>query len=344
MPAAFSAYLDLVRFGAAFVVLLSHAWPGLTSQRNLPWPGHQAVAVFFVLSGFVVAFVSFTKETHIFDFAFRRAVRILSVTIPALALASAVALLTGHAWVDIAQGVWINLLFLGQSWSWDIMPVDNPPYWSLCYEVWYYAIFAAAIYPISSTTKVLGVIVFCLIAGPKILLLMPCWLCGVALYHFREKLSVSASIALALFAGSILLYGAFFWYDVSIQIREGLRAPYPTFVQNLNASNQFVGDFLLSLLVSMNFLGAYHIKGVIVRLLIRYKRIIARAASCTLSVYLYHFPVMIMLDHMGVRNWLGLFLTITVSVGLAPLTEWRRNQLRDVLNAGVLRARAAFMT
>jgi hypothetical protein len=173
---------------------------------------------------------------------------------------------------------------------------------------------------------------------------MPCWLCGVALYRFLPKLSVSPQVALLLFMGSILAYAAFFWFDVSIQIRESLRGHYPEFIQNLNASNQFVGDFVLAILVSVNFLGAYSAKGLMVRLFEQYRHLFAKAASCTLSIYLYHFPVMVMLDHIGVRGWLGLSLTIAISVLLAPITEWRRNQLRDLLQSVFLRARTALTT
>lgn len=58
IPAGLSLYLDAVRFLAALVVLLHHTWPLLFPDFPLPWPGHSAVVVFFVLSGYVIAHAS----------------------------------------------------------------------------------------------------------------------------------------------------------------------------------------------------------------------------------------------------------------------------------------------
>ena len=63
MTNALSLYLDALRFGAAFIVFLSHfgrVSGGLFWQMQ-PY-GRTAVLVFFVLSGFVIAWVTETKE------------------------------------------------------------------------------------------------------------------------------------------------------------------------------------------------------------------------------------------------------------------------------------------
>ena len=54
--------------------------------------------VFFVLSGYVVAFVSDKNEKHLADFILSRAVRILSVSIPALLLTLLLSILFSSAW------------------------------------------------------------------------------------------------------------------------------------------------------------------------------------------------------------------------------------------------------
>jgi hypothetical protein len=63
-----SIYLDLVRFGAAAVVFVVHAgFDRFTGGLPILWRfgdlGNDAVMVFFVLSGFVIAYVSDQKET-----------------------------------------------------------------------------------------------------------------------------------------------------------------------------------------------------------------------------------------------------------------------------------------
>ena len=79
MRPALSVYLDFLRFSAAIVVLLAHLGEIFFPGWALPFPGKDAVIVFFVLSGFVVAFVADTKERHWADFAISRYSRLGSV-------------------------------------------------------------------------------------------------------------------------------------------------------------------------------------------------------------------------------------------------------------------------
>ncbi|MGH9810841.1 MAG: acyltransferase family protein, partial [Terriglobia bacterium] len=84
-----SIYLDLVRFCAALCVFLGHA-SGQRFSGGYLWHfdelRHDAVTVFFVLSGFVIAHVTNTSEQTPREFFINRAARIFSVAIPALAL------------------------------------------------------------------------------------------------------------------------------------------------------------------------------------------------------------------------------------------------------------------
>ena len=80
----FSIYLDLVRFTAACLVYLWHSNMRLLVTDVLPASnsGHSSVIVFFVLSGFVIAFVTDTKEGHWIDYTSSRLSRVFSVVIP----------------------------------------------------------------------------------------------------------------------------------------------------------------------------------------------------------------------------------------------------------------------
>ncbi len=67
MNRGFSTYLDLLRFGAAVVVLMSHYGYERMSGGRWLWIrdlnlGSDAVIVFFVLSGFVIAHVAARPE------------------------------------------------------------------------------------------------------------------------------------------------------------------------------------------------------------------------------------------------------------------------------------------
>jgi peptidoglycan/LPS O-acetylase OafA/YrhL len=88
MNRSFSVYLDVVRFTAAFLVYLYHSNQRFLSEAILPAShyGHSSVIVFFVLSGFVIAFVTDTKEFRLPAYAASRISRVYSVTVPAIVL------------------------------------------------------------------------------------------------------------------------------------------------------------------------------------------------------------------------------------------------------------------
>jgi peptidoglycan/LPS O-acetylase OafA/YrhL len=89
LPAPLSIYLDLVRFGAAMVVFLGHV-ASLRLTGGFLWQlgpyTTEAVTVFFVLSGFVIAYTTEQGETSARSYAVARAARIYSVALPALVL------------------------------------------------------------------------------------------------------------------------------------------------------------------------------------------------------------------------------------------------------------------
>ena len=180
-----SIYLDAVRFLAAVVVFIDH----LSSQRitaGFLWPlehlGGQAVIVFFVLSGFVIGFITDTREKNVREYAINRAARILSVALPALALgyvldqigiAANPEIYAGYGDLQRPSSVLDYLacaLFLNEIWGIGISPGTNVAYWSLGYEVWYYAIFGAAMFaPPQHRTKLIAGSL--LLVGPAIALL-----------------------------------------------------------------------------------------------------------------------------------------------------------------------------
>ena len=86
LPAGFALYLDLVRVVAALAVLLSHVLPVFGFGKFFPAYGHDAVVVFFVLSGFVIAYACDRKDVTFLDYALSRLVRLWPVAAPALIL------------------------------------------------------------------------------------------------------------------------------------------------------------------------------------------------------------------------------------------------------------------
>ena len=151
------------------------------------------MVVFFVLSGLVIAAsVDRAKASGrpqtLSSYALTRAARILPVALPALAISLVVMLIdaaiaTTPIFGEDAQGVpaseWLfALTFLSESYQTAFAP--NPPYWSLCYEVWFYALFAVATF-MEGWKRMAWLAALALVAGPNVLLLLPVWLIGVAL-------------------------------------------------------------------------------------------------------------------------------------------------------------------
>jgi peptidoglycan/LPS O-acetylase OafA/YrhL len=219
MTTALSLYLDALRFSAALLVFVGH----YSSQRlsgGLFWQafshGRTAVLVFFVLSGFVIAWITETKEQTIEEYALSRAARLYSVILPVFlitavldGLGSAIdprlyelewRLSTVHPLVGYA----LSVVFLGQSWTLDVAPRSDLPFWSLNYEAWYYVLFAAAIF-LQGRRRITALIVAALLAGPKILLLFPVWLMGAAAWRWRAVLPPTSGIPLAFGAVAVLI-------------------------------------------------------------------------------------------------------------------------------------------
>ena len=120
-----------------------------------------------------------------------RVARLYSVIVPAFgvtwtldSLAMAIdPRLNGPGWgrapIHDFSGYVLSALFLGASWTLSAQPGSNLPFWSLNYEAWYYVLFGAAAF-LHGRQRILALIAAALLAGPKILLLFPVWLVGVA--------------------------------------------------------------------------------------------------------------------------------------------------------------------
>jgi peptidoglycan/LPS O-acetylase OafA/YrhL len=90
MKPAFSIYLDLIRFFAAIAVFVNHLSLNPFTKgivpRQLSTYGDAAVIIFFVLSGYVIAYVVSAKERTALLYFSSRAARLYSVVFIALLL------------------------------------------------------------------------------------------------------------------------------------------------------------------------------------------------------------------------------------------------------------------
>lgn len=304
MTRGLSIYLDLLRFGAAFVVLMSHfAYARYTDGRWL-WIrelnlGSDAVIVFFVLSGLVIALVAARKQTGLGGFAFDRTTRLVSVALPALiigyALDRAGALAAPEVYagwfynpLSLTEQLWRGLSFSGEWAGMATRLGTNGPYWSLSYEAAFYALFAVAFY-LRGVRRAVLLALGALVFGLNILLLMPAWLMGVWLYHRMAAGNLPRGrAALALAVLPVLAYGTALATGVPDAL-QALTAPLDRAL-DLRFSDEPIWNAALGLLVVAHLAGMAGVlrEGSLARIGPR----AAWLAGGSFSLYLIHYPVL----------------------------------------------------
>jgi peptidoglycan/LPS O-acetylase OafA/YrhL len=297
----FSLYLDLLRFSAATLVVLSHfsqlGMVGGAMQRLLPQLGREAVVVFFVLSGFVIAYTTSVKAASLRQYAVARCARIYSVVLPVLLFTlAAVAFAVLVCDKSVAGSYQLNklyiyvplhLLFAGELWNLSETPAWLLPYWSLSYEVWYYVLFGALFYA-RGKVRVALVLVILAVMGHKLWLLLPVWMSGVMLYRHQGRLHMSANHARLAWAITIL---ALVLYktsgsDVMLRALGGAIWPFPGL--KLGSADRYLADYVVGALVCLNFLFARQAE---FSALARVAAPIRTLAAYTFTLYLIHTPV-----------------------------------------------------
>lgn len=344
-----SVYLDIVRFLAAFAVLVGHCLQdGLYAGRYLfATAAHEAVIVFFVLSGLVIAATAVRPGQTARTYAIARISRIYPVVLAALALSFGLYALAGGlgfnspGWAEDARfslfTAVISLLFLNESWVTTSVPW-NPPYWSICYEVFYYALFACILFGRGAWRWALLAAV-ALLAGPRILALAPIWALGVWVALDPRLRLRSPGPGLALVVAS---WGAVFAIDASHVdevVQDWLYAAIPGWWR-LSNSQKMVTDYLIGLLVAANFIGFHACAPWFAGLFRRIEGLVRFLAGSTFSLYLFHRPITKFLSAAGVSAGTDALAFTGLLVGivslcfiLAAVTEKRRTRARRIVTA-----------
>ena len=345
MNRAFSIYLDVVRFAAAFLVYVFHSNQRWLVHDVLPLSsyGHSSVIVFFVLSGFVIAYISDTKERDWVSYTASRASRMYSVAVPALVLT----LILDSVGRQLSPDLYAypydhfvlrsisSLLMLNEWWFVSITAFSNVPYWSIGYEVWYYVAFGVVTFlPARWRWWAVSALAFAL--GPKVLLLAPIWMSGVLLYRWKLLQQLSLSVAWVMLAVSVIGVLAFHWFDFEGVVTKQFKSLIgPTWHTQFTFSKFFISDYLLATLVFMNFAAMRRVAATTSSLWLWIERPVRYAAGFTLTLYLLHQPLFLFWaavlrgDPGGPGYWLATTALTLLSVLLvAHFTESRRHLLR----------------
>jgi peptidoglycan/LPS O-acetylase OafA/YrhL len=342
MSRAFSLYLDALRFLAALLVLVYHAnwiYRPDTLWANL---GHEAVVIFFVLSGFVIAYVADTREQSFREFMVARGARIFSVAIPAILLTG----LLDAAGFHLAEAVYpegyrawdlplvrivSSTFFLNEIWTLGIQLFTNVPYWSLNYEVWYYVLFGILCF-VEGRRRWLLFALLCLLLGPKIVLLLPVWWMGVWVYRSEYLAGLSTPMAWLCLLLSIV---GGYWYvalDLGQWWWDALKSMLGADLHlQLSFSRQFIGDYYLGVMLSLHFVGLRVLLAKVRHLPQWLERPVRYLAGATFSIYLFHQPllwffsaVFVAVDEGLPRYLLVVPCTLIVIYALATVTEKRK--------------------
>lgn len=345
MNRPFSVYLDLVRFVAAVLVYMWHSNQRFLTEAVLPASGygHSSVIVFFVLSGFVIAFITDTKESTLADYSASRISRVFSVAVPAIALTlllDSVGRVLYPAIYDYPYDQFLtriagSLLMANEVWLISITSFSNVPYWSICYEWWYYVTFAMVMFLPFGLGLAAAALTF-LVIGPKLILLAPIWWMGVLLYRWRGPRDLSLATSWAMVVVSLLGIVLFHHFNM-MSVAEGwLEALIGThLVYELTFSKRVFADYLLGVLVFVNFAGMRNVVAVHGSWLMAVAGPVRFFANYTFTLYLLHQPLFLFWaavirgDPRAPWYWSAVTVLTMLSVGVVgSFTENRRHVLR----------------
>lgn len=270
MTRSFSLYLDALRILAAVVVVISHiGYPRFTDGRWL-WVrelnlGSDAVVVFFVLSGLVIAFTAEAKDRTIGGFAFSRITRIMSVALPALVIGWVLDRMGAQLFPDFYALGWYEPLPIGEqllrglsfSNEWAGLETrlgTNGPYWSVSYEVAYYAIFAMAFY-LRGMLRVVLVLSGVIMAGLNIMLLAPCWVIGVLTWQrIKQGRKVRREVARVFLLAPFIIYATALTVDLPTILLYFTKVVLG--LDGLRFSDEFIWNGILAIGVGVHLIGA----------------------------------------------------------------------------------------
>jgi peptidoglycan/LPS O-acetylase OafA/YrhL len=352
LDARFSLYLDLARACAALAVVVAHfRYFHIFDEAQIasvPDFGRVAVMAFFVLSGFVIAYSAEHKNLTARSYVVARAARLYSVALPLLILAFILAT-SVHGLLDVPvdetyqlRRPWLyvpfHLAFLGDVWHFVERPPWLVPYWSLDYEAWYYVLFGVFHF-LRGRRRWFATGAVLALVGPRLWLLLPVWLSGVALYRHQARLTFGPGIARAGWLLSVVLIGLWGWADPETYLRGVANGLWPFPGIRMGSADRVLADYVVMVLVLWNFACARQAR---FDILLRLARPIRFVAGHTFTLYLSHGVViglwqsLFAVERGATHEIVAIGTAIAlVALALNPLTEALQRVLRRVFDAGL---------
>jgi len=308
--------------------------------------GHKLVMVFFVLSGFLIAYSASGSGKNLKIYTVDRFSRLYSVIIPALIFTYAIDALgvffnPQHYAHEIASDkqpirFLMNFMFIQQIWNFCTKPSSNGVFWSISYEFWYYFLFGIFLY-LRGYKRVLLLVLVGLFIGLKILLLAPVWILGVICFYYSERIKLNSSLGTGIFIASLiaLIYISFFYHSAFIQNTDQLGQP-PLFF-----STFFLFDWCYGILVAVNIFSLSSIKiqdGFYNKIPAYISGSIRYLSSITFTLYMFHLPLLLFVAAVVPYNKADyahmvplILLVLIIVAGIASFTEKRRGFYKNIL-------------
>lgn len=342
-----SIYLDCLRAVAAFGVFFFHfSYLGFSGFSSIDhWTiGRFGVIIFFVMSGYVISYVSKNRHNGLSDYMEARFARLFSVFLPALVLT----VILDAAGSRLDPSIYQNypkvtdskiilyipffITFLFENSFFSLRWLSNGPAWSIAYEFWYYVVFGIyTFYNKRFRGPILLIVIF--LAGWKILLLSPVWIAGVMIHKYQKQLiELTAGFSVALIALSIAII-AILCTPLLYSIMEPLRQ-WGIENTTLGLHSFFLSDYLFAIPIAGLLVGI--ISAPTIKLPSIMKSLVSTAAGFSFSLYLFHVPIILFLKSTKiyspdsiVQSSLAALFVIFLCYFLAKLTEdkksfWRK--------------------
>lgn len=234
-----SFFLDAVRFAAAAMVVQFHNLSFLfnlsgashLTERHIPLLGFVGVTIFFILSGFVIAYTVSRKATApggytLGTYLVERFSRIYAVLAPAVVVVTLIDILvekrffptleTNTEPLNIAATLFLVNGFVPPGGSSGVAPIilGLEPVWSLTFEVCFYVVFGLVVlragfrrHPVARLAA-LAATLFFLSRLPYTALMACTWLAGVLGAHLFTREADTARVARRGLIGAALIAGA----------------------------------------------------------------------------------------------------------------------------------------
>jgi len=300
-----SAYLNVLRVFGALEVFASHMCifgPACGFASYFGDLGSDGVVIFFVLSGYVIAYTADQKDRTVRRYFINRCARIYSVVVPALLLTLALewagtkwfphtynSIFDQYQFARIGLYIPLWLSFSSEFWGLNEPILTNTPFWSLCFEVWFYIVLALFLFT-RGLSRIIAICAVVVLVGPKICIFFPLWGVGVLTYYLQQRITLTPWPARILLALSIASYPLLKILGLDDMATQGVNAAFHDWPRtHLQMAWQFPGYFPIALCIGGSILG---MRFGALRQVARIAYPVGLAASFTFTIYLTHLPLL----------------------------------------------------